>query len=305
MPELTKIKLINPNGRKGSASNRGKKKKRKATNFHKAKRLRIRLPKGSSPKFMLSGGNPGRSTMAKKKKSKKKRPGKNYRRSANGFFSKGKNSRRRKNPMFGFGKKRRRGHRKNPMLPVTSTEFLQVTAGALGGGYGARAIPENIPFLTKYNVGWKGYLLNLAIGFALSKVARWISGPKAEEGALVGTVLMTGGRIISDQFGKTVVSFGHIGLGYDPAFNFKRMGKYVSAASSPLSPLPVPSPYANSGPVPPLPVGSPPGTVAALPAAPGPATAKQAMTTPTTVAAASSMGAYGRGGRYGVSRFSM
>ncbi len=290
MPELTKIKLINPSGRTGSASNRGKKKKRKAKNSHKR----------SSPKFMLSGGNPGRSTMAKKK-SKKKRPGKNYRRSANGFFSKAR--KRGKNPMF--GKKRPHRRHKNPMLPVTSTEFLQVTAGALAGGYGARAIPENIPFLTKYNTGIKGYLLNLVFGFGLSKVARWISGPKAEEGALVGTVLMTGGRIISDQFGKTVVSFGHIGLGYDPAFNFKRIGKYVSAASSPLSPLPVPTPYANSGPLPPLPVGSPPGAVAAVPAAAGPATAKQAMTTPTTVAAASSMGAYGRGGRYGISRFSM
>ena len=33
MPELTKIKLINPSGRTGSASNRGKKKKRKAADL--------------------------------------------------------------------------------------------------------------------------------------------------------------------------------------------------------------------------------------------------------------------------------
>ena len=238
---------------------------------------------------------------AKKRKRNKKarRPGANYRRRKNGLFAKA-SRRRRSNPMF--GKKRRRSRRSNPLLPIPGGEFGKGLAGVVVGGLGARLVPENVPFLSKYNNGVVGYGMNLVATILLAKVAKYFAGPKAEEGAYYGGILMTASRFVSDRFGKTIVQFGNVRIGNDPAFNFRRMagmGKYVSAAESPLSPLPVPTTYANSGPVPPLPVGSAPGTMVAAPV-----TAKAAMTVPTTIAAASSMGAYGgRSGRYGVNRF--
>jgi hypothetical protein len=287
MPDLVKVKMVNPFGGK-SAKNRGKGKKKKA----KAAKRR------ATPKIMLLGGNPSeRSTMSAKKKSKKKRPGKNYSKKKNGFFAKSK-----KNPMM--GKKRSKPRGRNPILPIPGGEFGKGLVGVVGGGLGARLIPENVPFLSQYNNGFVGYGLNLLTTFLLAKVAKWGLGAKAEEGAYYGGILMTGSRFISDRFGKQIVTFGGVRLGNDPAFNLRKMGYYTSAASNPLSPLPVPTPYANSGPVPPLPVGTPPGQPAALPAMSAPATAAQAMTKPSTIAAASSMGWYGaKSGRYGVNRF--
>ena len=108
---------------------------------------------------------------------------------------------------------------------------------------------------------------------------------------------MTAGRIISERFGKTIVSFGATRLGNDPGFNFRRLGKYVQDQ---LPPLPVPTPYPSAGPTPPLPVGT---SLKTLPAAVGAQTAPAAAAVaPSTVAAASSMGYYGRS-KYGVNRF--
>lgn len=167
--------------------------------------------------------------------------------------------------------------------------MLRVTGGALVGGIGARAIPENVPFVTQYNTGILGYGLNLFTTFLLAKLGKWASGPKAEEGVWIGGILMTAGRVVTDRFGKTIVSFGATRLGNDPAFNFHRLGKYVADN---LPPLPVPTPYAASGPTPPLPVGT---SLAPKPAAAG-------KPVPATVAAASSMGYYGAN-KYGKNRF--
>jgi hypothetical protein len=106
---------------------------------------------------------------------------------------------------------------------------------------------------------------------------------------------MTGSRIISDVWGKQIVQFGNVRIGNDPAFNFRRMGKYVYANP----PLPVGTVYPNSGLLPPLPVATaaPGAPMAALPVS-----AKAAQSQPTTVAAASSMGAYGIS-KYGKNRF--
>jgi hypothetical protein len=275
MPKLTKIRLINPSRKYA---------KKKSNKTRGAKN-----PKHQhASKFVLLGGAPtGRSNMAKMKK--KKRPGKNYRRAKNGFFAKSK----KRNPSL-FGKKRSRRRKSNPWIPVTGKELLYVSGGALAGGLGARIIPENTPGLSQYNNGLVGYGMNLAAGYAVAKLAGWLFGAKAEEGALAGAILMTGSRFVSDRFGRTIVSFGRVHLGNDPAF---RLGKYVSAAQAPLSPLPVGTTYPASGPVPPLPVGT---SLKALPAATG--AAAPAGKAPLTVAAASSMGAYGRG-KHGVNRF--
>jgi len=199
--------------------------------------------------------------------------------------------------MFGFGKKHhRRRRRSNPMLPIPGGEFGKGIAGVLVGGFGCRIIPENVPYLSQYNNGWMGYGLNLLATLGLAKLARWAAGPKAEEGAWYGGILATGSRFVSDRFGKTIVQFGAVRIGNDPAFNFRRFGKYQSAADVPLSPLPVPTTYPASGPVPPLPVGT------SLAPKMLPATAGAAKTQPSTIAAASSMGWYGRS-KYGSNRF--
>jgi hypothetical protein len=285
MPELTKIRLINPSG--GTASKRDKRKAKKA----KAARKR------PSQKLIMLGANPGErsSTMAKSKKKKAKRPGANYRRASNGLFSKAR--KRGKNPIFGMGKKRRRARRSNPLLPIPGGDFGKGLVGVVGGGLGARVIPENVPILSQYNNGLKGYFLNIAATIGLAKIAKYFLGAKAEEGALYGGALMTGSRIISDVWGKQIVQFGNVRIGNDPAFNFRRMGKYVYANP----PLPVGTVYPNSGPMPPLPVATamPGAPVAALPVS-----AKAAQNQPTTVAAATSMGAYGAS-RYGRNRFAM
>ena len=274
MPQLTKVRMINPAAKKKKkfAVNRGAKRKKKAKN---AARRR------SKPKFVLLGGNPGRSNMAKKRK-KAKRPGAHYRRTKRGFFAKGKNPR--------IGKKRHFRRRSNPLFPVSNREMIEVGGGAIVGGFGARMIPENVPFIHKYNSGLMGYGLNLVTTFVLARLAKWAVGAKAEEGAWVGGLLMTGSRIVSDRFGKTVVTFGRMRLGNDPAFNFARLGKYVQDN---LPPLPVPTPYPNSGALPPLPVGTSLAPTAAA------TTAKAA---PTTIAAASAMGYYGKS-KYGANRF--
>lgn len=273
MPQLTKVRMINPFGKK-------RKKSRKNRGARKARRR-------ASPKFVLLGGNPERSNMAKSRKKKKaKRPGKHYSRAKRGFFAK------KRNPFF--GKKRRHHHRRNPWVPGTSKEVIELSGGALAGGLGARLIPENVPMISTYNSGIVGYGLNLLAGYVTAKVAGYLFNSTVEKGALAGAVLMTGSRFVSDRFGKTIISFGATRLGYDPAFNFRRFGKYVSAADQALPPLPVPTAYPASGPVPPLPVGT---SLRSLPAA----AAGKVISAPT-VAAASSMGAYGRN-KYGVNRF--
>lgn len=288
MPQVTKIRMINPRGRKAARKSKKKFRKNRGATVPKHRHT-------NASKFVLMGGTPERShQMAKSRKRKKaKRPGKNYRK---GFFAK------KSNP-FWKKKKGRRARRSNPFLPVTGRELLYVSGGALAGGLGARIIPENTPGISKYNSGFAGYALNLVSGYAVAKAIGWLFGPKAEEGALAGTILMTGSRIVSDNFGRTIVSFGRVHFGYDPAFRLHRMGKYVSAAQQPLSPLPVPTTYPASGPVPPLPVGT---SLKALPAAtaatPAGTTAAATSSKPLTVAAASSMGYYGAS-KYGRNRF--
>lgn len=142
-------------------------------------------------------------------------------------------------------------HRKNPF--GVDTKKLLVTSGwAVVGGVASRAIPENL--LSAYNTGVIGYVLNAAVAFggawALHAIGKW---GDAAFGFAVGGIVETGGRIVTDVFGKTVVQFsvpaglpgaaaqpaaaavpaGTSGLGRfgDPAFN---LGRYVKPFNFPL-----------------------------------------------------------------------
>jgi hypothetical protein len=226
------------------------------------------------------------------KKAKAKRPGKNYRRPAKGMSAKP----RRQNPSVKQGhrpKKRRSMIFGNPAYVPSGKVTAYRVGGAIVGGLGSRIIPENFPFLAKFNSGIKGYGLNLATMFGLAQAVAWGFNESAAEGVYIGGILMTLGRMVQDYYGKTIVQFGPVKMGYDPSFNLRRLGKYVAGGTPPL---PVGTTYPPTQ-VPPLPVGVSLRPVAALPAS-----TTVAKTAPTTVAAASSMGLYGTS-RFGVNRF--
>lgn len=123
----------------------------------------------------------------------------------------------------------------------------EMSIGALIAGIGARAIPEKVDALSGMNSGFSGYALNLLSGGVIA----WLLGktPLGRNGAVggaIGAVVMTGGRIVSDQWGKTVVTFSlpqsnqpsaaavplsGMGRFGDPAFN---LGKYVKPYNFPL-----------------------------------------------------------------------
>ena len=139
--------------------------------------------------------------------------------------------------------KRSRRRKKNPSRryrnPVNTSAFREVgvlSAGAIAGGLGARIIPQSV--LPTYNTGWIGYGLNLIVAF-LGKwlIDRFAKMPRLGLGWAVGGVVMTVGRIVSDQWGKTVVTFGSgmSGLGYrgDAAFDLRGMGATYAKSGTP------------------------------------------------------------------------
>lgn len=128
-------------------------------------------------------------------------------------------------------KSRRRG-RRNPsealgrmggMLGV-STETVWKAVWSVPGGILARWLPEAV--LPAQNTGLMGYGLNLLAGVIASMAARRFISAQAADGILIGAIASTGGRIVSDNFGKELVTYADTLLGGDPAFN---LGGYAPA----------------------------------------------------------------------------
>lgn len=97
---------------------------------------------------------------------------------------------------------------------------------AIAGGVATRAIPQI--FLKDGNTGIMGYGANALTAGVLAFAADRFIGGSAGKGVLIGGLVMLGGRVISDLFGKTLVSFGDVfgttgtsGLGAhgDPSFD--------------------------------------------------------------------------------------
>lgn len=120
-----------------------------------------------------------------------------------------------------------RHRRRNPSLPVPVRELLPISLFAIGGGVLTRAIPEK--FAPNMNTGIKGYALNAvtaaALGYGVGMISR-----VAGAGVLIGGVVMTGARIISDAMGQPIVTFADSlsassgSLSGDPAFH---LGSYA------------------------------------------------------------------------------
>jgi len=98
-------------------------------------------------------------------------------------------------------------------------DILKTAAWAIAGGVATRALPQM--FLSQYNTGIMGYGMNLATAAGLAWVGERFLGSNASRGILIGGLVMVGGRIISDYFGKDVVTFGGglLGAYGDPSFD--------------------------------------------------------------------------------------
>lgn len=107
-----------------------------------------------------------------------------------------------------------------------SMDTFWTAAWSVPGGIAARAVPEMV--LPAQNSGITGYALNLLTAIVASMAARRFVSPAAGNGVLIGGIAATGARIVSDQFGKELVTYASLnGMGGDPAFN---LGDYAPAA---------------------------------------------------------------------------
>ncbi len=118
-----------------------------------------------------------------------------------------------------------RRRRRNP-LSLGGRELIPTALWAIAGGVATRAIPQLL--LKDSNTGIFGYGANALTAVALSWAAERFVSPNAGKGVLIGGAVMLGGRLISDFFGKSLVSFGDVfgttgtsGLGAsgDPSFD--------------------------------------------------------------------------------------
>jgi len=155
---------------------------------------------------------------------------------------------RRRNPRMRSVRRRRINRHRNPFGANYRT-IGEMSLAAVIAGVAARAIPEKISALSGMNNGITGYALNILSGaFVAYLLEKTPLRQNGGIGGLVGTAAQVGGRIISDKWGKTVVTFslpsgsqpaaaavpaGMSGLGSfgDPSFN---LGKYVKPYNFPL-----------------------------------------------------------------------
>ena len=170
--------------------------------------------------------------------------------------------RRRSNPfsLFAAPRRRRRSHRRranphrrhrrrNPgaysaVKQFASGSMLSMIGGGAAGFFGARFIPQNVPFLAQYNTGLTGYALNIASGLGVSWAVSKFWNRQAGVGAMVGTGLAVLSRILVEQ--GNIASGGGVSgdldfdLGYyiDDAYPFAQgaaAGPYATFPGTPRS----------------------------------------------------------------------
>jgi hypothetical protein len=90
---------------------------------------------------------------------------------------------------------------------------IALAAWGVAGGVGARALPAVI--MPTQNTGVMGYVLNLASALALGFAGRMMD-EMAGEGLLIGGLVSTGLRIVSDNFGSQIPGLGAYWTSYLP-----------------------------------------------------------------------------------------
>jgi hypothetical protein len=152
-----------------------------------------------NPSLVLMGLNPvrtGRSHMAGKKRSR--------------YRLKSRTNRRRSHLATRSNPSHRRRYRlKNRRNPFgfSTPLFLETAGWVIVGGMLTRIVPQAV--LPNNNTGIVGYGLNALTG----GVAAWLAGQYKREaglGVALGSTMMLAARIVSDYFGKTLVTFGTI-----------------------------------------------------------------------------------------------
>jgi hypothetical protein len=120
--------------------------------------------------------------------------------------------------------------RKHNPFGFNWTQFVGLAGAAIVGGIGTRAIPEY--FAPSYNQGPTGYLLNALVAGGGAYLVSLIDKTWAL-GVAVGGAVMIAGRVASDYFGKTLVTFASI----TPGTNVAQPTASVAAPASTLSGL--------------------------------------------------------------------
>jgi hypothetical protein len=108
-----------------------------------------------------------------------------------------------KNPFFAMKKRAKRSHRprrRNPSNILSISRPIELLkAGAFGAiaYFATRQVPQMV--LKARNVGWIGYLANLATALTCASAAGKYFGPAAGQSAFVGGGMYLFGRVLNDQ----------------------------------------------------------------------------------------------------------
>lgn len=201
---MPKVRLVNP---KRSRRRRSIRKARKRAMPAGLRAYWAKKRAGNASRHSAGGGQ----HMARKRKHHRRRRTVRRRRTI----------RHRSNPVMLFGAPRkrrssRRHHRRvsnhrrrrsNPSLrELTSGSMVSMVGGGAIGFFGSRMLPQNLPFLSTYNSGITGYLLNAGSGLGISYLLSKFWNRQAGVGALVGTAVAVIARFVTDQMGTATPS---------------------------------------------------------------------------------------------------
>jgi len=156
-------------------------------------RKRIVRHEGRNPSLVLMGLNPVRTGSHYMKKKKKKNARHHYKLKA------------RRNPSGVRHHRSYRLRRRGNPFGITWGKFAENLLEVLFGGFGARLIPQYA--LPSYNNGLPGYGMNVVSTAVLAYLAEMVRKGAGLPVALGGS-MMTLSRIVSDKWGKTLVTFG-------------------------------------------------------------------------------------------------
>lgn len=218
------VRLVNP--KRSRVRRAGGKRLRRDGHGRFLKRKRGRNPAAGGGELLLM--NPKRRRV--RHRSHHRNPKRHYRRRRHNpvSYAVARPVRRRRRHSYAMNPRRRRRH--NP-LGLTGQQIMATSLWAIAGGVATRALPQI--FLKEGNTGIMGYGANALTAGILAWAADRFISRNAGQGVLLGGMVMLGGRVISDLFGKTLVSFGDVfgttgtsGLGAhgDPSFD---LGIYV------------------------------------------------------------------------------
>ena len=173
-----------------------------------------------NPAEIVLMGNPIRRRTYVAKKRRKRNVRRRHGRKHNPLLAKATRHHRRRRSNVRHTRRRR-----NPLaLALPVRELMPTALYAIGGGVAARAIPQLV--LKDKNTGIFGYGANALTTVVLSMLLGKFVGKNASVGALLGGTVMTVGRIIAEQFGKSVVEFQSLLGAGDPSFDLRGLGLY-------------------------------------------------------------------------------